>query len=214
MKILKTLKQGNHSLSCLEDSNANWPDVVKQATSFMLTFYGVPKLDSMTQARANQWKTRVGRGSSTMPKHWKTRVGRGSSTMPKLCSLPLTDPAFMEKLKRAHFQICIRKHALDLNVPDLDPVQYGWTKDKATKSLAAVHVPPNIDLALSYIQELIKCSCSSDPPCVSANCGCKKAGMPCSVFCVRKITDCYRAQTQGDDDDDDHGGDDENDDDN
>ena len=118
MKIFKTLKQGNHFLSCLRDSNANWPDVVKQATSFMLACYGVPKLDSMTQARANQWKT---------------RVGRGSSTMPKLCSLPPTDPAFMEKLKRAHFQICIWKHALDLNVPDLDPVQYGWTEDKATK---------------------------------------------------------------------------------
>ena len=34
MKILKTLTQGNHSLSCVGDSNANWPDVVKQATSF------------------------------------------------------------------------------------------------------------------------------------------------------------------------------------
>ena len=201
IKILKTLKQGNHSLSCLGDSNVNWPDVVKQATSFMLACYGVPKLDSMTQARANLWKK---------------RVGRGSSTMPKLCSLPPTDPAFMENLKRAHFQICTWKRALDLNVPDLDPVQYGWTKDKAAESLAAVHVPPNTDLALSYIQELIKCSCSSDPPCVSENCGCKKAGMPCSVFCACKITDCYRAQTHGDDDDDDndHGGDDENDHDN
>ena len=200
MKILKTLKQGNHSLSCLGDSNVNWPDVVKQATSFMLVCYGVPKLDSMTQAKANQWKK---------------RVGRGSSTMHKLCSLPPTDPAFMEKLKRAHFQICIWKHAFDLNVPDLDLVQCGWTKDEATKSLAAVHVPPNTDLALGYIQELIKCSCSSDPPCVSANCCCKKAGMPCSVFCACNITGCYRAQTHGDDDDDDdHGGDDENDDDN
>ena len=197
MKILKTLKQGNHSLSYLGDPNANWPDVVKQATSFMLACYGVPKLDSMTQARANLWKT---------------RVGRGSSTMPKLCSLPPTDPAFMENLKRAHFQICIWKHALDINVPDLDPVQYGWTKNKAAKSLVAVHVPRNTDLALSYIQELIKCSCSSDPPCVSANCGCKKAGMPCSVFCVCKIKDCYRVQTHGDDND--HGGDDENNDDN
>ena len=84
--------------------------------------------------------------------------------------------------------------------------------DKAAKSLVAVHVPPNTDLALSYIQEFIKCSCSSDPPCVSANCGCKKAGMPCSVFCACKITDCYTAQTHGDDDD--HGGGDENDDDN
>ena len=56
MKILKTLKQGNYSLSCLGDSNANWPDIVKQATSFMLACYGVPKLDSMTQARANLWR--------------------------------------------------------------------------------------------------------------------------------------------------------------
>ena len=114
MKIIKTLKQGNHSLSCLGDSNANWPDVVEQATSFMLACYGVLNLASMTQARANLWKT---------------RGGRGSSTMPKLCSLPPTDPAFMENLKRAHFQICIWKYALDLNVPDLDPLQYGWTED-------------------------------------------------------------------------------------
>ena len=56
--------------------------------------------------------------------------------MPKLCSLPPTDQAFMEKLERAQFQICIWKHLLDLNVPDLD-LQYGWTKDIATKSLVA-----------------------------------------------------------------------------
>ena len=98
MKILKTLKTGNHSVSCLGDSNANWPDVVKEATSLMLACYGVPKLDSMTQARANLWKT---------------RVGRGSSTMLKLCSLPPTDPAFMENLKRAtlphmHMETCTR----------------------------------------------------------------------------------------------------------
>ena len=131
--------------------------------------------------------------------------------MSKLCPLPPTDSAFMENPKRAHFQICIWKHALYLNVPDLDPVRYGWTKDKATKSLVVVHLPPNTDLALSYIQELIKCSCSSDPPCVSANCGCKKAGMPCFVFCACKITDCCKAQTHGDDDDDDdHGVDDDN----
>ena len=137
--------------------------------------------------------------------------------MPKLCSLPPTDPAFTEKLKRAHLQICIWKQALHLNVPDLHPVQYGWTKDKATKSLAAaVHVPPNTDLSLSYIPELRKWSCSSDPPCVSANCGCKTAVMPCSVFWACKITDWYRAQTHGhhhdhhDHDDDENDDDDDN----
>ena len=34
IKMLKTLKQGNHSLSCLGDSNANWPDVVKHGNIF------------------------------------------------------------------------------------------------------------------------------------------------------------------------------------
>ena len=48
----------------------------------------------------------------------------------------------------------------------------GGLRIKTLKSLAAVHGPPNTDLALGYIQGLIKCSCSSGPPCVSANCGC------------------------------------------
>ena len=91
MKILKTLKQGNHSLSCLGDSIANWPDVVKQATSFMLTCYGVPKLDSMTHARANLWKT---------------RVGRGSSTMPKLCSLLPTEKPEKGTFPDKHMETC------------------------------------------------------------------------------------------------------------
>ena len=104
--------------NCLGDSNANWPNVVKQETSFMLACYGVPELDSMTPARANLWKT---------------RIGRSSSTMPKLCSLLPTDPAFMENLKRAHFLMCIWKHALNLNVPDLDPVQYGGLRIKPLK---------------------------------------------------------------------------------
>ena len=117
-------------------------------------------------------------------------------------------PSFHGKPEKGTFPDMHVEPALDLNVPDLDLVQYGWTKDKASKSLVAVHVPPNADLALSYIQELIKCCCSNDSPCVSANCGCKKAGMPCSVFCARKIMDCYRAQTHGGDDDDDENDDD------
>ena len=44
MKILKTLKQENHSLSCLGDSNINWPDVMKHATFFMTACYGVQNL--------------------------------------------------------------------------------------------------------------------------------------------------------------------------
>ena len=139
----------------------------------------------------------------------------GEEVAPCLSYVPcLLQTQLSWKIEKGTFPDMLMETCTRSQCPDLDPLQYGWTKDKATKSLAAVHVPPITDLALSYIQELIKCSWSSDPPCVSANCGCKKAGMPCSVFCACKITNCYRAQTHGDDDDDDHGGDDENDDDN
>ena len=199
-KVINALKQQKHSLRCLGDLNASWEDVLNQSTAFMLACYGVTKVNSMTQGRVNQWKT---------------KVGRGNSNMPKLCSLPPTDAAFVENLKRAHLQICIWKHALDLNAPDLDPVQYGWKKDENTKSLVAVTVPSDTELAPSYIQELIKCSCSSDPPCVSANCGCNKAGLACSVFCTCKMTECYRTQTNADEEEDsDNDGDDEENDDN
>ncbi len=192
-KVLDILKSGKYSLSLLGEMDADWSDIMAQATKFILACYGQIRCESITDARV---------------KVWKTRVGRGSSTMPKLCLLPPTESAFQENVKRAHHQVCIWKNALNLETPwnTFDALQYGWSKDEPTRSLVPITVPANTDLAPSYIQEIIKCSCASNTPCSSANCGCNKAGIPCSVFCGCHITDCYRidqnSESDGEDGDD------------
>ena len=59
--------------------------------------------------------------SSIRYKVWISHTGRkGASILPKLKSLPPTVEAFRENVKRAHFQACIWKAALQLDPPELD----------------------------------------------------------------------------------------------
>ena len=102
--------------------------------------------------------------------------------MPKLCSLPPTDAAFQENLRRAHLQTFLWKNALEVEPQKLDPLQYGWSKDG--DKLCPTTVPTGTQLVPEYIKAIINCGCSSDMPCESNQCGCNKAGMTCSVFCA------------------------------
>lgn len=164
-KILNTIKE--HSLSLLGKIEAPWPDIVKQATQFAVATYGQKSCNTLNEARA---------------KVWKTRIGKGCSRMPKLCSLPPTDAAFQENLKRAHLQTFLWKNALKLVPQKLDPLEFGWKKDG--DMLCPTTVPSGYKLVPDYIQKIISCNCSSDTPCESVRCGCNKAGMTCSVFCT------------------------------
>ena len=164
-KMLNVIKQ--HSLSLLGDINVPWPDVIRQATQFAVATYGQKTYHTLCEARS---------------KIWKTKLGNGSSTMPKLCSLPPTDAAFQENLKRAHLQTFLWKNALVLEPQTLDPLDFGWSKDGNT--LCPTTVPAEIQLVPEYIQKIINCGCSSERPCESVRCGCNKAGIRCSVFCA------------------------------
>ena len=164
-KMLDTIKQ--HSLSLLGETEAPWTEVVKQATQFAVATYGQISCRTLCEAKA---------------KIWKTRIGKGSSTMPKLCSLPPTDVAFQENLKRAHLQTFLWKNALRFKPQKLDPLEYGWHKDG--DMLCPTTVPAGNQLVPLYIQKIISCGCSSDTACESIRCGCTKAGMTCSVFCA------------------------------
>ena len=114
---------------------------------------------------------------------WLARTGRKSaSKVRNLCSLPPTMEAFHENVKRAHFQCAIWKSAL-LDPPDLDPTQYGWSRDEETKSLLPVVLPPTISPAPDYILKLVCCSCASDAPCSTSKCGCVAANLACTAFC-------------------------------
>uniref|UniRef100_A0A8C4NFY1 Uncharacterized protein n=1 Tax=Eptatretus burgeri TaxID=7764 RepID=A0A8C4NFY1_EPTBU len=66
----------------------------------------------------------------------------------------------------------IWKSAAELQPPPLDPTQYGWKLDEASKSLLPIMLPPNVALAPPEILELIRCGCSSDKQCYTTQCRC------------------------------------------
>ena len=102
--------------------------------------------------------------------------------MPKLGSLPPTDAAFHENLKRAHLQTYLWKNALTLQPEMLDPLEYGWKQQG--DMLCPIMIPEGAKLIPEYIQKIVSFSCKSKTPCEANRCGCSKAGVPCSVFCL------------------------------
>ena len=147
-KMLNSIKE--HPLNFLGKIEAPWPEVVKQATQFAVATYGQNTCSTLCEARI---------------KIWKTKIGKGSCAVPKLCSLPPTDAAFQENLKRAHLQTFIWKNALKFEPQTLDPSEYGWHKDEDI--LCPTTVSTEIQLVPEYIQKVIRCCCSSDSPCES-----------------------------------------------
>jgi hypothetical protein len=125
VRMLKVLQEG-FSLSLFGDIHALLPDITLKASKFVAACYGHKDCSSMYDA---------------MKRSWITKVGKGSTVIPKLCSLPPTTGAFQENVKRAHLQAAVRKHALDLDPPSLDPTEHGYVREESSKSL----LPKSID---------------------------------------------------------------------
>jgi len=68
--------------------------------------------------------------------------------------------------------------------PSLDPTEYGWVLDKATKTLTHRTLPSDVALAPSEVLELLRCGCSTDEPCRTQRCGCNSRHLPCTFFCA------------------------------
>lgn len=173
---LKIVKSGKYPLNLLGNTQTHVPfsDVLKQATQFMLACYGQTKCATLTEARK---------------KSWSLKVGKSKASAPKLCSLPPTSEAFRENVGRAHRQVAIWRHALDMNPPNLNPTDYGWSKDNGSTSLSPTTVQAGVSLAPTELLKLIRCSCQSHSPCQTNRCSCKNSGMACTVFCYCEGTD-------------------------
>ncbi|KAJ8018705.1 hypothetical protein HOLleu_43161 [Holothuria leucospilota] len=182
--MLKVLKRNERlPLDLIGTVDADWQDVISQATAFVATCYGQPTATSMTEARINVWTARTGRP--------------GATSTPNLASLPPTTEAFSENVKRAHLQTSIWKGALQSSPPTLDATEFGFIKNEETKSLMPVTVPANMQLAPDNILKLIRCTCASGNPCKSSGCGCNKAKLACTVFCsCRASIECRNDQTR------------------
>lgn len=179
-KIVNTLRKG-YSLSLMGKTEESINDVNKQATTFINICYGFPKCSTISEARVKSWSTKMGSSHSAQP--------------PKLCSLPPTNEAFLENVKRAHLQTCIWKNALGAP-PSLCPEKFGYYKDNVTKLLLPVTVPANVALAPSELLKLIKCTCESEMPCRTMRCGCMNSGLPCTMFCHSTNDTCLNSNNK------------------
>jgi hypothetical protein len=179
-KAIKVLKRG-HSLSLVGDLHADLCDMKLQASKFMAACYGASKCNTTSEARV---------------KLWADKVGSATSQLPKLCSLPSTNSAFEENLKRAHLQTCIWKHSMESDPPDLDPLLHGFYKDENSRCLLPTTMPENIPVAPPEILKLVKCSCESVLPCNSNRCSCRSASLPCTMFCSCTNSSCSNDLTR------------------
>ncbi|KAG0710469.1 hypothetical protein GWK47_022723 [Chionoecetes opilio] len=117
-------------------------------------------------------------------RHWISSMARKSAaSVHQLNTLPPTSEAFVENVKRAHFQACIWRSALTREAPDMDPLENGWVSDDDFGVLIPVTLPPQTEIAPAAVMKLIQCGCSSETPCSTERCGCVASQMSCSAFC-------------------------------
>ena len=89
-----------------------------------------------------------------------SRSKLSQSPQPKLTTLPPTNEAF-EEIVANHLQVAFWRHALEPDLPSLQPTSYGWGN-----SLMPTTVPEGTLFAPVQLLQLIRCSCESDMPCI------------------------------------------------
>ena len=166
LTVVKKLRDGAQ-LNAIGDISADIETATEQAMLFISDCYGY-KTASMTDCRIQLWIQ-------------KTSKARKSA--PPLKTLPPTDEAFTENVKRAILQIIIWYSTMEADPPDTDPTLYGWLKDIVNKVLVAVGLPDNVSTAPEAVLNMIKCGCSSTSPCSTKRCSCSSASVSCSIMC-------------------------------
>ncbi|KAG0724080.1 hypothetical protein GWK47_041399 [Chionoecetes opilio] len=170
IKAVKVLRAG-YKLDSIGQPEAQHETIIREATQFIAACYGekVGPNDSMSDIRYRHWISSMGRKSAASVHQLKT--------------LPLTSEAFVENVKRAHFQACIWRSALTGEAPDMDPLENGWVSDDDCGVLMPVTLPPQMEIAPAAVMKLIQCDCSSETPCSTERCECVAGQMSCSAFC-------------------------------
>ena len=109
-----------HSFNKLGKINATVQEIMDESTPFLVTSYSSKPCKSMTECRQRLWSI---------------KIGKSKSHAIKLFSLPPTTEAFLMNVLRAHLQLSHWYAALDINPPDLDPLDHGFEPDHVNKVL-------------------------------------------------------------------------------
>jgi len=191
---VKALHGGCH-LRSLGEEDANMDLAISEATVFIAACYGSKEKGNMSAIRHAVWTSKIAKPKIT--------------SAPKLKCLPPTREAFVEHVRRAHYQTAVWKAALSTDPPKLDPLEHGWSMDETNQCLRPVTIPAGVLAAPTEVLQMIKCGCSSARPCSTGRCGCVSAQMSCSTFCSCSAqSECCNDQTRAarcheDDDEDD-----------
>ena len=100
---------------------------------------------------------------------WEQKIAK-SFDAPKLCSLPPTAEAFMQNVKRAHFQVTYWYAAMEPEPPPLNPQDFGWEADDINKSLSHTTVTKFVCVVPDYVLKLMRCGCDSELACKTGKC--------------------------------------------
>ena len=117
------------------------------ATKFLLTCHGQTKSNTLTDARKHAWKS---------------KVIRNNNVAPKLESLPPTEEAFEENVKRDHLQAGLWRNALCENPPSINMLDFGWEKDMSSPWLLPSTIKKSFHLIPDCIAKIMKCGCTSE----------------------------------------------------
>ena len=108
-------------------------------------------------------------------------------------SLSQSTETFTENVKSVHYQVCVWQHMLDSDPLDMN---FGLLHEKTIKTPSPVIVPhgiPSIPLVTEDILHFLKCYCHTQKPYGTIYCGCDKAWLGCTVYCVcQKCIVCKR----------------------
>ncbi len=149
--VIKVLKAG-YELSAIGNIDAPFQQVLDQGTAFISACYGIKESMDMSQTRLLVWGK---------------KNGKGHMSSPKLAALPPTKEAFIENVKRAHFQAMLWRN-LNINLPPaLNPEEFGWKRDSCNRLPIPTNLPEDAKLVPDYILEMIRCGCKSETPCNS-----------------------------------------------
>ena len=172
IKAIKVLKQGHHT-PLLGDIGSCEQDLEDQAVAFIAKCYGSKDTGTMSEVRYSMWRH---------------RTARGKSRRFKLATLPPSSKAFSLHVKRAHYQACLWKAALQPDPPALAYSDFGWRPDHDSQILLPVPLPPDTMAAPERVLNLLCCSCqSSTDVCSTRRCLCRKNDIACSTFCKCNI---------------------------
>ena len=146
---------------------------MEQATAFILACYNQQHCKTLTRARQEARRS---------------KVGKALSEPPKLCTLPPTTESFHQNVKRAHLQVAVWRKATAPDPPALSPTDHGLKLKEGTTSILPIVVEDGVPLAPEELLSLIRCSCSG--PNLACNpksrCKCKNSNQVCTIFCACK----------------------------